>query len=218
MLKNLRRFSAMAAVFAAAFLFVAATASALPSVSFVWRAPQHGAVIGTPSIAASGTVTGDIVLTGDSSGPAVIGVFVSIEYDTSELTAVSVKELAVANLPGMGNSMSPVTGGTGELTLGVITNWDSATLTTGLTDNSSRTLGSVVFHVVAATGDASDVDVITTVNNLGTDTISGAGGVTLTANHVGASVIGPAVPEPTTALLVVAGLAGLGYAGRRNLR
>ena len=215
-MRNMKRISVVAG-FASAFLLIAATASALPSVSFVWRSP-HGAVIGTPSISASNQVTGDIVLTGDSSGPAIIGVFVSIEYDTSELTALKVTELAVANLPGMGNSMSPVTGGTGELTLGVITNWDSATLTTGLADNSSRTLGSVVFHVVAATGDASDVDVITTVNNLGTDTISGAGGVTLTANHVGASVTGPAVPEPTTALLVVAGLAGLGYAGRRNLR
>jgi hypothetical protein len=35
----------------------------------------------------------------------------------------------------------------------------------------------------------------------------------------GASVTGPIqTPEPTTAILVLTGLAGLGYAGRRSLR
>jgi hypothetical protein len=38
---------------------------------------------------------------------------------------------------------------------------------------------------------------------------------TTDANFTGASVTG--VPEPTTALLVAAGLVGLGYAGRRSI-
>ena len=195
-----------------AFLLAAGSAQAIPTVAIVWRAPQHAATIGTPSVSASATVTADVVLRGDSSGPSIIGVFVSIEYDTAELTALNVTELASVNLPGMGNSMSPVLSGTGELVPGIITNFEEATLTTGLATDESRTLGSVVFHIVAATGDASDVDVIASLQNAGTDTISGAGGATLGADFVGASV----VPEPASAAL--GGAALLTLLGLKRLR
>ena len=62
-------------------------------------------------------------------------------------------------------------------------------------------------------GSAADVDAIASLQNAGVDEISTSSGPG-TAIFNGAAV----TPEPTTALLVIAGLAGLGYAGRRSLR
>ena len=214
MRKNLIRLGAMAA--AGALLLAATTASALPSVDIVWRS-TGGSTIGTPGTNASAPVTAAIVLRGDSAGPAILGVFVSIVYDTTELTNVGAnpaREEPTVNLPGMGNQFSPLGIGTNEVVLGTITNFDQKTLATGLATDESVTLGSIKFHVLNPVGDNTDIDVIANIDNTGTDTITGPSG----ANFVGASLTGPAVPEPTTALLVIAGLAGLGYAGRRNLR
>ena len=70
---------------------------------------------------------------------------------------------------------------------------------------------------------------IASVQNPGIDALTGAGGTVIcetgvtSANctFVGASITGPVapppppLPEPTTALLLIAGIAGLGYVGRR---
>ena len=211
-----------AATFATAFLFMTSAASALPSVDIIWKTNQTSS-IGTPSIGASSTVVADIVLRGDGdANNAVIGVFVTIAFDTSELQAVSAFELGTVNLPGMGNTPAPIstTNFNNDNGAGVVQGFDQANASApGLSGlGQSRTLGSVTFHVVSAAGDATDIDVIANTTNAGVDGITFAPGVPGSSNFVGASVTGPPiVPEPTTAFLLLAGLAGLGYAGRRNL-
>jgi hypothetical protein len=76
----------------------------------------------------------------------------------------------------------------------------------------------VTFHVVSSVLPSTDIDVIASLQNTGVDgiTLKVTPSQTTDGNFTGASVTG--VPEPTTALLVIAGLAGLGYAGRRSFR
>jgi len=204
---------------AGALLLVATTASALPSVDIVWRGTGGSSTIGTPGTTTSATVYAEIVLRGDSGGPAIQGVFISIDYDTTELARVGAnpaREEPAVNLPSMGNEYTPLGIGTNEVVTGTITNFDQQTLSTGLTTDGSFTLGSIKFHVVAPSGDNTDIDVQANINNTGTDEISGPGN----AIFGGASLTGPAppVPEPTTALLLLTGIAGLAHAGRRSTR
>jgi len=203
-------------VAAAGFVFAATAAQAIPSISIVWQ-NTGSATIGTPTVTASSVINADIVLTGDSSGVAVNGVFISILFDTTELLAIGGQELSTVKLPGMANTMSPIGAGTTvDNVNGVILGFDQATLDAGLGTAVSRTLGSVRFHVIGAVGDGQD-DVIGAVLPNGVDAITAVGNsVPIEGAFVGASVT--ATPEPTTALLVIAGLAGLGYAGRRSLR
>jgi len=201
-----------AVVGAVGFLFATSSAHALPSIAMIWRG--SGATIVSP--AASSAHIADIVLTTDVL--TIQGVFISIEFDATELQATGALELPTVGLPGMGNEFAPITVGTTiDNVAGLVTLFDEATLATGLVGGNTRTLGSVAFHVVAAANDASDIDVIASLQNTGIDALTTAGGGTTNGTFVGASITGP-VPEPTTALLVIAGLAGLGYAGRRSLR
>ena len=146
---------------------------------------------------------------------AILGVFISIEFDATELQAVSAKELATINLPGMGNEFRPISTSTLiDNGLGKVTDFDEATLSTGLTAGNTVTLGSVTFRVASTTGGPTDIDVIASLQNTGLDAIVGGGDSALIdANFIGASV----VPEPTTVMLVVAGIAGLAYAGRKSI-
>jgi len=204
-----------ATVAAAGLVLFAGSAQALSSVEMIWR-NNGSATIGTPSINGSSTITADIVITSDTVG--VIGVFVSFVYDASELTFLTGGENASVKIS-MGNSFTPLAAGVFENTAGFITNFDQATLSTGMVGGEgARTLGSLIFHVSNPTGDNSDIDIIAGILNPGIDSIETTSGSS-TANFFGASVTGPPpVPEPTTALLLIAGLAGLGYAGRRSLR
>jgi hypothetical protein len=212
----------VAVLAASAILLMGTAASALPTINMIWRAPGVGANIGTATggIGPSSTIFADIVLVADGVN-TVTGVFISIAFDPTELFALGAQELNPVSLPGMGNQFSPISTGvfitetSPGVQAGTITNFDQQTTATGITTG-TRTLGSVKFHVIAATGTGED-DVIANLSNVGTDTISTPTG-DITANFNGASVNGPVVPEPTTAILVIAGLAGLGYAGRRNFR
>ncbi len=217
MTKKMRTFAVTVA--AAGLVLAAGAAQALPSISIIWQA-NGTATIGTPTITGSSTIVADIVLSTDPAGAlAVNGVFLTIEFDTTELQALSAKELTTVNLPGMGNQFAPITAGTViDNGLGFVLGFDQATLATGLIGTQTRTLGSVTFHVVSSVLPATDVDVIASLQNIGVDgiTLKVTPSQTTDGNFNGASVTG--VPEPTTALLVIAGLAGLGYAGRRSLR
>ena len=210
-----------AATFASAFLFITSSASALPSVDLVWRNNQT-ATVGTPSVGASSTIVADIVLRGSGdANESVIGVFVSLQFDNTELNVLGAEERSIINLPGMGNTLAPVGPGTViNQAAGTVSGFDVAsTSAPGLSGlGQSRSLGSVRFHIIDATGDNTDIDVIAGLFNAQQDDITFSPGVGGSANFVGASVTGPVVPEPTTAFLLLAGLAGLGYAGRRNLR
>lgn len=168
-------------------LLAASTAQAIPSIAIQWRST------GTPTIAspaAGSTQVADIVIT--TVTETIAGIFVSIEFDNVELTAVSVKELGSVNLPGMGNEFRPVLIGTTiDNASGLITDFDMATLATGLVGGEVRTLGSVTFHVVAATHLSSDIDVIASLQQAGTDDVLNSSWVSVGANFVGAAAAGP---------------------------
>lgn len=192
-------------------LLAAGAAQAASSVSIVWL-ETGSALIGsssTPSAVASSTIQADIVLTVDSV--AITSFFVSIEFDASELQAVFASERAVVDLPGMGNQFAPLIFGVSLIdnTNGLIEGFDQASIATGLV-GATRTLGSVRFHVVNPSGSPGEDDVIVTLQNGGIDGLFGPGGASI-VGFVGADV----VPEPTSAALVLIGLAGLFYASRR---
>ena len=196
----------------AAAVLVASSAQAVPSIKMIWRGV--GATLVSP--AASTTATADIVLVATTE--TVQGVFISIEFDATELQVVAATEFSPINLPSMGNEFTPIIfGTTTDNGAGLVTLFDEATLATGLQGGNSVTLGSVTFHVVAATGEADDIDVIASVQNPGIDSLSlGTTVYCQATNPTGCDFVGARVtPEPTTALLLIAGIAGLGYVGRR---
>ena len=195
---------------AAGFVVAAGAAQALSSVFIVWR----GIGTGAESVAASTTLIADIVLTADTNG--VAGIQITISFDATELQVIGGGEFTPANLPGMGNQFDPLTiGVTVDNTTGTISRFDQATLTTGLSSGDTATLGSFKFHVVGAAGTIGDDDVLANTGGIG-DGLLGQDNITVSGTFSGAQVFH--TPEPTTAVLLLAGLVGLGYAGRRSLR
>ena len=179
-------------------LQVARPAVALPSIDIVWRDNQT-ASIGTPTVGASSTIVADIVLRGDGNpANSVSGVFITIDFDPAELQVMSAFELGTVNLPGMGNTLSPIstTNFNIDNTAGFVQGFDQANASApGLNALQSRTLGSVTFHVLNPTGDASDIDVIGNTSNSAVDGITFAPGVPGSAVFGGASLTGsPACP------------------------
>ena len=193
----------------------AGSATAASSISLVWGHNLTATADASPSgsVAASSQITAHIVLSADAVG--VAGVFISVLFDTSELQAVAALE-KVAKVS-MGNSFSPASPGfVIDNTAGEVTNLDwTVGLATGCI-SCTVTLGTVTFHVVSGVGGPGDIDAIAAVSNPGVDAIIAVGGADVSGTTIfnGASV----VPEPTTAILVVGGLLGLGYAGRRSNR
>lgn len=166
-------------------LLAASAAQAIPSIAIKWRSTGT-ATIASP--AATSTQIADIVIT--TVTQTVNGIFISIEFDNVELTAIAANEIARVNLPGMGNEFTPVTIGTTiDNASGLVTLFDQHSLTTGLAGGHVRTLGSVTFHIVAAIGTSFDIDVIASLQNSFVDDV-----VSLTepigANFVGAAVSG----------------------------
>ena len=143
-------------------VLAASSASALSAIDMIWR-NNGSATISTPTASASATITADVVITSDTVG--VIGVFVSFVYDTTELTFLSGGETASVKIS-MGNSFTPLAQGVFENTAGFITNFDQATLSTGMVGGEgARTLGSLIFHVVNPVGDGED-DLIAAIDAL----------------------------------------------------
>lgn len=167
-------------------LLAASAAQAIPSIAIKWRSTGT-ATIASP--AATSTQIADIVIT--TVTQTVNGIFISIEFDNVELTAIAANEIARVNLPGMGNEFTPVTIGTTiDNASGLVTLFDQHSLTTGLAGGHVRTLGSVTFHIVAAIGTSFDIDVIASLQN---SFVDGVFNLTesIGANFVGAAAAGP---------------------------
>jgi hypothetical protein len=197
----------------------AGTASALDSVYLIWRS-SGTPTVGTPTVNTSSILLADVVMEADSAG--ISGIGVSFVFDPLELQAIGLAEISPLNAPGMGNGFAPLSPGPSLIdnVNGLIAGFDQADLTgAGLTGGAGAlTLGSVRFHVVQATNGPGVIDVQPGFFTGSDGIVDSIGFEKQAPQFFGASVTGPVVPEPTTALLVVAGLAGLGYAGRRSLR
>ncbi|MEE2665627.1 MAG: thrombospondin type 3 repeat-containing protein, partial [Myxococcota bacterium] len=164
-----------------------------PSIDMIWRSSGAATL---PLPPGPSTEIADIVLR--TNEQTVTGVFISIEFDNGELQATAARELAVVNLPGMGNQFGPVIAGTTiDNSAGLVTMFDEATIATGLVGGNSRTLGSVTFHVVNASSGSFDIDVIASLQNTLFDAILGPSGVPIAATFVGASVTGSGEPPPS---------------------
>ena len=87
----------------------------------------------------------------------------------------------------------------------------STALLTGTVLNGAWLAATLVFDVVEGSGGTAAISLSTSSPG---NTIALAGGAQGTATLTGAGVVN--VPEPTTALLIGLGLAGLGVAGRRR--
>jgi hypothetical protein len=87
----------------------------------------------------------------------------------------------------------------------------SSNLTGGTVLNGSFGAATLVFRVLQGSGGTAAISLTTSSPG---NTIALAGGAQGTATLTGAGVVN--VPEPTTALLIGLGLAGLGIAGRRR--
>jgi hypothetical protein len=196
-------------VAAAGLVLASSAAQATPTLSIIWQSTGTATLV---SPTASATIVADIVIATNTL--TVRGIFISIEFDVSELQAISASELQVVNLPGFGREFRPLASGTSiDNTNGLVENFDQQTLSSGMFGGQTRTLGSVTFHVVGAANSSGDIDVIVSLQNAGIDDLNGPSG-SFGGVFVGASV----VPEPTSAILAMAGIAGLGYASRRSLR
>ncbi len=198
------------------------SAQAIPSLEVIWRS-SGTPTLSTLSVTASGIVIADLVLhndlAADGSEP-VIGVFVTIEFDADELQAISMMELREVRLVGFRNSFRPLSPGPSSIDNvgGSVFGFEQQTLTFGCC-RGAETLGSVTFHVVPAAGprgNSADIDVIASLANQGVDAIvirTGPDSVGLGSAHfTGASL----TPEPTSALLLAAGLVALGCSERRR--
>lgn len=206
---------------AAGITLAAGSAQAITSIDFVWNNTSTTTVT---SPAASGFVTGSIILTGETtaSGGAWL-IVLTAEFDTNELDFVGAFEDSPA-YAGAGTAMNPfvflnpITAGVvADETNGIINQLDwngSFTNLTGCGTGCVLTLGTIKFHVTNAGSPPSDRDVRLGLFSVGLDGIFTGTGVAIPTAFGDAAV----TPEPTTALLLIGGLLGLGYAGRRTGR
>lgn len=224
--KMKRTFALVAA--AAGITLAAGSAQAVSSIDFVWNSTSTTTAgsLSTP-LAASAFITGSIVLTGDGNtsvpGPWLI-VF-TMNFDTVELDFAGAKENVTAPLAsGMANltnTLSPITAGVNvDEANGIINqlDWSGNFSFPGGCQTCVVTLGTVKFHVVQGNGPQDplvDRDITMGLFTPGLDGTFAQSGAAVTVNFGDAAAV---VPEPTTALLVIGGLLGLGYAGRRSAR
>jgi hypothetical protein len=185
---------------AIALLAIASTASATAIVQVVWQET------GTPSAAVgTGTpLTAEIFITPDATGISSYGV--SIQFDDDLTLAAAAPEEKLPS--GFQFNLTPGVQGT---TANSVLTFEAGTFAAGPT--TGPFLAGVV-HFVASDPKDDGIDVTPGFFNTGIDAMFNNAGGQASVQFVGASV---AVPEPTTALLLVPGLAGLAALRRRKL-
>jgi hypothetical protein len=208
-------------------LLVAGQAQAVSSIALIWGGESSSTV--TVSSVTDTTITGNVVLTADSAG--IKGLSLSFLFDAdlrNELDWVGGlpaggKEFAAVKC-GTGCSFSPVLPGYTVDTIestnsnaGLLGNFDQVT-TGGSLVGKTRTLGTVVFTTNALNVVDDGIDVEIVFLNNGIDGAVDTNGTVVAVSLGGGTVNSGVVPEPTTALLMVAGVLGLGLAGRRVAR
>jgi hypothetical protein len=211
---------------AAAVLFVAGQAQATSSIDLQWQ--NTGTSTVTVSSVAGTTLIADVVVAADTAG--IKGMVFSFVFDADlrdELNWVGGAETVGVGKCGSGCSFAPASPGFTDVqieststTAGVVGSFDSFTLNGSLVSK-TRTMGTIIFSTNALNVVDDGVDIQITLLNNALDAIIPTAGGTITAN-LGGGVVNsgrpPTVPEPTTALLMVAGVLGLGLAGRRVAR
>jgi hypothetical protein len=212
---------------AAAVLLVASQAQAVSSINLIWGGVGSSTV--TVSSSVNTTLLGNIVVTADAAGITAIGI--SFEWDNDlrdELNWTGMGKETPGVKCGSGCLFNPVIQGYTEVYVesalgsngGVVGTFDQVTTNvTGLVSK-TRTMGTIVFSTNALNVVDDGIDVQIVVLNNGIDGIvdSNSNIISGIVSLGGGTVNSGVVPEPTTALLMVAGVLGLGLAGRRVAR
>lgn len=216
MSRVLRTFAA--GVISATVLLGAGSAQAISSIDFVWLDSGTPTLSPVTSNVHYGSVhTGAIVLTGDD--PSAFVIVFTLLYDTFELDFVAAREHFVQIGPAMaGARLAPITAGVHvDEANGLINLLDWSGSFVNLDPCGAGcvvTLGTVTFRAFPSENAAFwDRDI-----RLGLFTPGVDGVFTATGAFLPVAFGTAAVPEPSEALLLTAGVGFLAYAGRRSNR
>jgi MYXO-CTERM domain-containing protein len=192
---------------AIALLAIASTASATPVVQVVWQETGTSSAM----VAAGTPLTADIMITPDTPGISSYGV--SLKFDDDLTLASAPPACCELKLPSgfQFNVSSNVTVNVNPSGGGEVLTFNAATLANGPTNG---TFLAGVVHFVASNPRNNGIDVMPGFFNTGIDDMFDNAGKEADPEFIGASV---SMPEPTTALLLLPGLAGLAALRRRKL-
>jgi hypothetical protein len=213
---------------AAAVLLVAGQAQAVSSINLIWGGVGSSTV--TVSSVSDTSIVGNVVVTADAQGIKGLGVSFVFDADLgNELNWTGAgKELSVVKC-GSGCTFSPADQGfpntmieSDSTTVGMVGTFDQVTTNVIGLVGKTRTMGTIVFSTNALNVVDDGIDVqITVLGNGIDDVVDSSGNVITGIVSFGGGTVNsgrPPVPEPSTALLMVAGVLGLGLAGRRVAR